>query len=137
MIGASRGSARLCTLAAIVLASSAVASACALLPGPEITCHKAVATEECDRAVEMARPLLAAYWDKASEVLVHPGVCSRPMICSERQATHPDFLTIELMPALPGSASVVIDRHRADWTATCRLIVADENGAHGERCAEG
>ena len=85
----------------------------------------------------MARPLLAAYWDQATEVLVHPGICSYPMICSERQASHPDFLTIELLPELPESASVVIERQSARWTASCRLIVADEHGPHAERCADG
>ena len=58
------------------------------------------------------------------------------MECSQRQATHPDYLTVELVSDLPDSASVVIDRQSTDWTAVCRLIVADANGAHGEPCAE-
>jgi len=130
----SRGRSRF--VAAVLVAISAVSSACALLPGPETTCQEPVAAEDCDRAVDMARPLLAAYWDEASEALVHPGTCAQPMECSARQATHPDFLTVELVSDQPESASVVIDRHAPVWTATCRLIVPDAHGAHGEPCAQ-
>lgn len=131
----SRGRSRF--VAAVLVAISAVSSACALLPGPETTCQEPVAAEDCDRAVDMARPLLAGYWEQASEVLVHPGVCSLAMAgCSERQATFPGYLTVELLSDQPESASVVIDRHAPDWTATCRLIVPDAHGAHGEPCAQ-
>ena len=85
----------------------------------------------------MAHPLLAAYWDQASQALVHPGVCADPMECSERQATSPHALTVELVSDQPESASVVIDRSREDWIATCRLIVPDATGWHGEPCEEG
>ena len=122
--------------AALLLAITVVASACALLPGPEIRCDESVAAEDCDRAVETARPLLAAYWEQASEAFVHPGVCSLAMAgCSHRQATWPGYLTVELVSDQPESASVVIDHRTADWTATCRLIVPDATGAHGETCA--
>jgi hypothetical protein len=93
--------------------------------------------EDCDRAVEMARPFLAAYWDEASEVLVHPGVCRLAMKgCSDRQATVPGYMTVELVSDQPESASMVIDRSRAEWSATCHLIVREADGAHGEPCAE-
>ncbi|HET6744839.1 MAG TPA: hypothetical protein VFH90_03210 [Candidatus Limnocylindria bacterium] len=83
----------------------------------------------------MARPLLTAYWEQAREVYVHPGICQLAMICSARQASFPDFITVELVSD-PPEASVVIDRHAAEWTATCRVIVPDANGAHGEQCAQ-
>jgi hypothetical protein len=86
----------------------------------------------------MARPLLVAYWNQASEVLVHPGVCTLAMKgCSARQSRFPGYVTVELVSDQPESAYVVLDRESEEWTATCRLIVADEDGAHGERCAEG
>jgi hypothetical protein len=122
-------------VAAILVAIIAVSTGCALLPGPEITCQEQVSAEDCDRAVDMARPLLVAYWDEASEALVHRGMCTRDMECSDRQRTFPDVLTVELVSAEADSASVVIDGRTADWTATCRLIVATANGAHSEHCA--
>jgi hypothetical protein len=132
-----RGVRRAPRAAVFLVAIAVAASGCALLPGPEITCQEPVSAEDCDRAMEMARPLLAAYWDQATEVLVHPGVCTLEMECTERQATFPGYLTVELLSDLPDSASVVIGGRAADWTATCRLIVADTIGAHGEPCAEG
>lgn len=121
-------------LAAVAVALlSLVGSACVF--GPPVTCRD-VAQDECDRAVEMAKLLLVDYWDQATEVLVHPGICSGSMQCSQRQATHPGYVTVELVPRLPEEVSVVIDRQTAEWTATCRLIVPDADGAHGEPCAE-
>ncbi|HEX6475009.1 MAG TPA: hypothetical protein VF114_07995 [Candidatus Limnocylindria bacterium] len=126
--------ARLAVATAALVLVSVVGSACVF--GPTVTCGD-VAQDDCDRAVEMAKPLLDAYWDQATEVLVHPGVCSLAMAgCSHRQATFPGFLTVELVPHHPSAASVVIDQHDPGWTASCRLIVADSNGAHGEPCAE-
>jgi len=122
-------------VAAVLVMISALCGGCALLPGPEVRCQESVSAEDCDRAVDMAHPLLAAYREQASEALVHPGTCAQPMECSARQATHPDFLTVELVSDQPESASVVIDRHAPVWTATCRLIVPDAHGAHGEPCA--
>ena len=120
----------------VLLGSIAAASACTLLPGPEITCQDPVAAEDCDRAVDLARPLLAAYWDRASEALVHLGVCADQMECSERQAKFPGYLTVELVSDQPEAASVVIDHRTGDWSVvTCRVIVPDAHGAHGERCA--
>ncbi|HKO32491.1 MAG TPA: hypothetical protein VJY85_01975 [Candidatus Limnocylindria bacterium] len=124
-------------VAAVLVAISAALTGCALLPRPDITCQETVSAEDCDRAVEMARRLLAAYWDEASEVLVHPGVCRLDMKgCSERQATFRGYVTVELVSDQPESASVVIDGSNADWSATCLLSVPDAHGAHGERCAE-
>ena len=111
------------------------ATACVFDMEPPVRCES-VAAGDCDRAVEMARPLLTAYWEQASEVFVHPGVCQRAMTCSARQATLPDYITVELVSDQPEAAAVVIDRHAADWTARCRVIVPDANGAHGEACAE-
>ena len=104
-------------------------SACSFLPGPQVTCDESVTAEDCDRAVDIARPLLAAYWDQAREALVHPGVCTLEMECSDRQATFPGYITVELVSDQPESASVTIDQRDTEWTATRRLIVPDENGA--------
>ena len=125
---------RQAALAAVLVLLSVVGSACVF--GPTVTCRD-VSQDECDRAVEMARPLLDAYWNEANEVLVHPGICSLAMAgCSQRQGTFPGFLTVELIPHYPEAASVVIDHHDSEWTASCRLIVADADGAHGAPCEE-
>jgi hypothetical protein len=102
--------------------------------GPTVTCQD-VSDEVCDRAVEMAKPLVRSYWMTADEVLVHPGVCTRDMECSARQASFPGFVTVELSSDQPEAASVVIDMTEAEWTASCRLIVPDDSGAHGEACS--
>lgn len=120
---------------ALAQALALAMSAAGCLFGPMVTCHS-VSAEDCDRAVEMARPLVAAYMDQANEILVHPGVCTRDMQCSARQANFPGFITVELLSEQPEAASVVIDMTGAEWTASCRLIVSDEDGnAHGEPCA--
>jgi hypothetical protein len=120
------------TAAALVLIST-LGSACA--SDPPVSCQS-VPQDHCDRAVAMARPLLSAYWDQATEVLVHPGVCSLAMPCSARQANFPGYHTVELVSDQPEAASVVIDSRNPEWVATCRLIVPDEDGAHGEPCAD-
>jgi hypothetical protein len=119
---------------ALVAGTLLACGACSLL-GLRISC-RSMEQDDCDRAVEIAKPLLDAYWDQASEVLVHPGICTRSMICSERQRNHSGAITVELVSDLPEDASVVIDRQAARWTARCRLIVPDDNGAHTEPCAE-
>ena len=120
--------------AAVVAVVAGATSACVFDRDPPVRCDS-IATEDCDRAVERARPLLAAYWEHASEVWVHPGVCTQAMECSPRQRTFPAFITVELVSDQPDSVSVVIDRQNAEWTAQCRLIVPDAEGAHGEACA--
>jgi hypothetical protein len=126
--------ARRVAVTAFLVVVTGAASACVFDLDPQVNCQS-VEADDCDRAVEMARPLLAAYWHEATEVLVHAGLCSRVMQCSQRQANHPDYLTVELVSERPENASVVIDRS-AEWTATCRLIVPDATGAHAEACAD-
>ena len=120
-------------MSAVVVVIGLLGTACVF--DPPVTCQS-VEQDDCDRAVAMARPMLGAYWDQATEVLVHPGVCSLAMPCSARQASLPGYHTVELVSDKPEAASVVIDSRSADWVATCRLIVPDDNGAHGEHCAE-
>ena len=117
-----------------LLVGTLLLSACSFL-GPGITCQS-VDQDDCDRAVEMAKPMLDAFWNQASQVLVHPGSCTGSWPCSARQRNLPGVITVELVSDLPDEASVVIDRQTAEWTANCRLIVRDDNGAHGEPCAE-
>ena len=120
---------------AVLVGSIAAASACTLLPGPEITCQDPIAAEDCDRAADLARPLLAAYWDKASEALVHLALLRGPDGMLRAGAKFPGYLTVELVSDQPEAASVVIDHRTADWSVvTCRVIVPDAHGAHGERC---
>jgi len=119
---------------ATILAGMLLLSACSFM-GPRVTCQS-IDQDACDRAVELARPLLDAYWNQAIQVLVHPGGCTRSMVCSARQRSLPGVITVELVSDLPDEASVAIDRQTAEWTANCRLIVRDDNGAHGEPCAE-
>ena len=122
-------------VAAVLAVISATASACVFDLDPPVTCES-VAAEECDRAVDMARPLLGAHWADASEVWVHPGSCSQSRGCSPRRATDLGFITVELESDQPEAVFVVIDRHNAEWTAMCSVTVPDANGAHGEACAE-
>ena len=119
----------LATVAAIVSAASACDR------GPLLTCAD-VATDDCDRALEMAQPLLRSYWEQASEAYVHSGGCVGARGCPSTLAQDSGFITVDLVSDQPEAASVVIDRHNADWTATCVLTVRDANGAHGEPCAE-
>ena len=113
----------------------AVASACVFDRDPLITCED-TATADCERAVEMARPLMRSYWDQAGEVHIHPGGCVRSRSCRASLAQDPGFMTVDLVSEQPEAASVVIDRHDTHWTATCYLTVPDANGAHGEPCEE-
>jgi hypothetical protein len=122
-------------IATVVAVITAGASACVFDLDPPVTCES-VAAEDCDRAVEMARPLLDAYWEQASEVLVHPGPCSRERSCPPRLARDAGWLTVELVSDQPEAAFVVIDRHTPEWTAECAVTVATATGAHGEACAQ-
>src|SRR5688572_19613552 len=119
---------------ALVAVLSGAASACVFDLDPPVSCGS-VAAEDCDRAVEMARPLLAAYWEQASEVLVHPGPCSIERSCSPRFANDPSYITVDLRSDQPEQAFVVIDLHAAEWTAECALTVRTADGAHGEPCS--
>ena len=114
----------------------AAASACVF--DPPVRCEEPLRADECDRAVEMAKPLLAAYWDQAIEVLVHINPCplNRHGSCPPRLAADPGWITVELEsdPPPAPAAHVVIDRHGAEWTARCGITVFTANGAHGEPC---
>jgi hypothetical protein len=98
----------------------AVATGCVFDRGPLITCAD-VATDDCDQALEMARPLMHTYWEQASQVYVHAGGCVRSRICPATLAQDPGFITVDLVSDQPESASVVFDRRNAEWTARCFL----------------
>lgn len=84
----------------------------------------------------MARPLTRTYWEQASEVQVHSGRCSWYRHCLLIAKELDGFITVDLVSARAKMAFVVIDRHDADWTATCFLTVPAASGSHGDSCAE-
>jgi hypothetical protein len=121
-------------LAAILAGVTGTGTACAF--GPPVTCNDPIRADDCRRAVEMARPLMAAYWNQASEVLVLVGPCTLTRSCSPRRANDPGYLTVDLVTDQREAAVVVIDRRNAEWTATCAVTVRTADGAHGATCAE-
>lgn len=127
----------LATLLAVLIGA---ASACAIwpIPNPQITCDKSVTTEDCDRAVELARPLLSAYWGPATKWLVHAGICALSMSCPPPAARNPRYITVEPVAYPSGSdpAFVTIDRHQGEWTAQCLVWVMSLSEAHTEPCAQ-
>lgn len=129
LASARRSGLALATMAVVI----AVGSACDR--GPQITCLD-VASADCSRALDIARPLLRSYWEQASEVQVHPGGCSWYRHCLLTLAHDQGFITVDLVSDRPEMAFVVINRHNANWTASCALTVPDASGAHGESCAE-
>lgn len=90
--------------------------------GPPVECAPvpSITTDDCHRAVDLARPFLSAEWGNAGRVTVHTGPCSRAMKCPPALHEDPGFLTVELTSA---SRFVVIDRRQAVWTAACRMMV--------------
>ena len=124
-------------MAAVLAVVTVAAGACVFDLDPPVRCES-VAAEDCDSALDMARPLLGAYWEQASEVLVHPGPCSFEGggSCPPRFATDARWLTVELVSDQPEAAFVVIDRRTGEWTPTCAVTVPDVDGAHREPCAE-
>jgi hypothetical protein len=119
---------------ATALVTVAVASACVFDPGPPISCQS-VSGDDCNRAVDLARPLMRSYWELASEVHVHPGRCSQYRHCPATLVNDQGFITVDLVSDQPETAFVVIDRRHAEWSAICAVTVRDANGAHGEPCA--
>ena len=117
-----------------VAASAAILSACVFLPGPQVDCQS-VSADGCNRAIDMARPLLSSQWGNAGQVTVHPGSCARGMPCPQSVAVDQRFLTVELTSDAPTAPFVVIDHQGAVWTARCSVLVSSSSGAHTESCA--
>jgi hypothetical protein len=103
-----------------------------LTAGPSVDCS-AISADDCHRAVDLARPLLSAEWEKASQVTVHTGPCSRAMKCPASTVANPGFLTVELTD--PGvTPFVVIDRRQGVWKAACRVMVYSGNSGSLQPC---
>jgi hypothetical protein len=108
-------------------------SACVFAPGPAVDCQS-VSADDCDRAVEMARPLLSSHWGTSSRVIVHIGPCTQGISCPPTVALRKRFLTVELTPDERQVPYVVIDRQDTEWTATCFVFVYSGSEGHTQAC---
>lgn len=78
--------------------------------------------------------MLSSYWGKASQVLVHPGVCARFMRCLPSADRDQGHVLVELTMGEGLVPFVVIDRQEATWKATCSVFVYSGNTGGTEAC---